>query len=342
MPNFDGGHYFLTVLTPVRVDRPPEGKTSYIQRLREALAAIPTAQQSPATVATAKRIKEETGLEVLSPFAKTPRTHLCRYVIIEDTIYNGRIGVDAILASVGLKPQPTEPQHIDTLPSPYLLWSTNFDAIAAPGETLPSEMTPSQQSKVRDAYLRDLWSHSSAELKTIYENCQGFESVESADDFVGYIKRCQIETWMPFNDYYVNGETGKLPSLNFRTFGIIIGVPLLIFALSGLAWLTGMGTWLGMPAGVTALLAAVLTGGALYGVVQYIQKQGQKAWPAARYGDLPSVLKGLYIQQKFADFVVENQGAGAEDLHRAFGAFLAEHEPGNLLDKTQAPGVIRS
>ena len=46
MPNFDGGHYFLTVLIPVRTDpvqdtRSTSSVTSHAHALREAAAIIP-------------------------------------------------------------------------------------------------------------------------------------------------------------------------------------------------------------------------------------------------------------------------------------------------------------
>jgi len=48
------------------------------------------------------------------------------------------------------------------------------------------------------------------------------------------------------------------------------------------------------------------------------------------------------VQQHFVNFVVENQGASAEDLHKKFGAFLATHKPSDKQEPTQPPGVISS
>ncbi|MEM8924124.1 MAG: hypothetical protein AAGD35_11540 [Actinomycetota bacterium] len=71
---------------------------------------------------------------------------------------------------------------------------------------------------------------------------------------------------------------------------------------------------------------------------------GATSWPAAKYGSLTAVLKGLYTQQHFADFVIENQGKSAADLHKNFGAFLKKYKPSEELDEktTQLPGVIGS
>jgi hypothetical protein len=57
MPNFDGGHYFLTALIPIRTDpvedpRAAEWVTSHAHALRETLATMPTALQSWATEGT--------------------------------------------------------------------------------------------------------------------------------------------------------------------------------------------------------------------------------------------------------------------------------------------------
>ena len=39
----------------------------------------------------------------------------------------------------------------------------------------------------------------------IFGHCVGFEGVATADDFHDYITRCQVETTMPFNDYWADG-----------------------------------------------------------------------------------------------------------------------------------------
>ena len=61
-----------------------------------------------------------------------------------------------------------------------------------------------------------------------------------------------------------------------------------------------------------------------------------------KYDDLPSVLKALYIQQNFSDFMVDRQGASADKLHKDFGAFLKKHKPSDKDGPTQPPGVISS
>ena len=345
MPNFDGGHYFLTLLSPIKVNEQPgpdptETRETYMLRMQRALARLPTAQQSPATI----EIASPDPKGIVSPFAKTSRTHLARFVVIEDTIYNGRLGVDAVTASINTKLQPTNPQHVDKLPCPYLMLAVDFDAIKTPGDALPNELSKAEQDAIRDDYLRELWTKAPDEMMAIYENCQGFPEKPDADSFAAYLAECQIETWMPFNDYYLDLADGKpaLPTLPLKLFLGLLGVPLVAFVCSAVMWLTGSETWLGMASGSTAILALIVFIAVLLGVYSFILKQGQKPWPASADGDLASVLKGLYLQQKFSDFVVEHQGASDADLHKAFGSFVADHKPSDKLAPTQAPGVIKS
>jgi hypothetical protein len=60
-----------------------------------------------------------------------------------------------------------------------------------------------------------------------------------------------------------------------------------------------------------------------------------------RGASLPEVLKAIYLQQHFAEFVVDTQGVGPAALHAAFGDFLQAHRPGDIAAPTQAPGLIR-
>ncbi len=71
-------------------------------------------------------------------------------------------------------------------------------------------------------------------------------------------------------------------------------------------------------------------------------RKGKEAFPTAPDSDLRSVLKALYLQQKFTDFAIQNQGVDDTALQKNFGAFLDEHKPGDLDNPTQHPGVIDS
>ncbi|MCA8878650.1 MAG: hypothetical protein KDA73_01570 [Rhodobacteraceae bacterium] len=323
MPNFDTGHLFLTFLTPIRLGATDDvtGKpVSFEQRLRIILALLPTALQSPAT----QRIGET------SPFARNRQTHLCRFMVLDDVIYNGRNPRDAIETSIS-GGDPIFPQPVDKLTSSYLLFAADIDAVMDEGDDLPAALTPERQNLVRDAYLRRLWTTMEPELRSIYSNCWGFDEVTDADSFARYMARCQIETTMPFHDYWITPP--ELKNLPVNEMIVAVSVPVIITLLGLIVgW---WGGW-GIVGGLVATAAVV------YALYRYVLANGQKPLPPERYGSLPSVLKSLYVQQNFADFVVDHQGASPEDLHRAFGEFLAQHRPDNRMAPSQAPGVISS
>ena len=252
MPNFDAGSYFLTVLAPIKLgavssqvsERPnswdaryrsaaeeelnteekleaDDVPVSWRQRLRMVLATLPTASQSPAT----ERMTQE------SPFARNRRNHLARFVVIDDVVYNGRLGQKAIVMGFT---KPLVPQPVDHLASPYLLFAADIDATTIEGAPLPSELSEREQDEVRDTYIKDLWTGAPEEMRAIFENCQGFETVESADDFAAYVAECQVETTMPFHDYWI--EPPELKVLPLKLMLIIAALPILLF-VGGFGWL---------------------------------------------------------------------------------------------------------
>lgn len=332
MPDFDSGHIFLTTLAPIRDSAVGEHRhTSFTQAARIALAKLPTALQSPAT--------EKIGIN--SPFSRNTRTHFARMFIINDVIFNGREGKNAISASLS-GDDPALPKHVDRLNTSYLVFCAEIDAVTSDGETLPKELSPEKQRQVRDAYARELWATMEDELRDVYGNCQGFDGVDTADDFATYLNRCHVETTMPFHDYYT--EAPAFHNLPWKGLLAAIALPFLYAALALLLWLfgaehmpiTGAGT------GVSVLIGLALTGIAAFVAWKYTLANGEKPLPPGKYDDLPSVLKALYLQQKFADFAVDAQGLSDTELHDRFGAFLKEHQPGNREGPTQPPGVIRA
>src|SRR5580658_6266961 len=179
MPTFDGGHYFLTALVPIRTDTVDDGlaETSPVHALSKRLDMLPTAAESPAC----------RGGQ--SPFARNKRNHFARFVIIHDVAYNGREQGNKLL-SLGENLTVAQPQ--DHLSCPYLLFAADFDA-------------KSGADAERDSYLTELWTTMGAELRDIFRFCQGFDSDEKKEGyFAKYVARCQIETTMSFNDYYVD------------------------------------------------------------------------------------------------------------------------------------------
>lgn len=327
MPNFDTGHLFLTFLAPIRPGTTSDisGQVmSHEQALRITLGLLPTALQSPATI----RIGEN------SPFARSLQTHLCRFVVIDDTIYNGRNPTDALVMSLRGK-DPIHPQPVDRLNSAYLLFVADIDAVMEEGDPLPARLDASQQGRVRDAWAGRLWDRMQPELRAIYENCVGFDGMITGDDFARYLKRCQVDTTMPFHDYWTSAP--KLDPLPIKPLAAVAIVPLAVTLIAFLAQLFGIMT---PVTGWVALIGLGISAAVLVGLYRYIVARGQSPMPPADHGDLPSVLKSLYLQQHFADFVVDRQGADADMLHAAFGDFLTTHRPDSTMTPTQTPGVI--
>jgi hypothetical protein len=96
-----------------------------------------------------------------SPFAIAPGTHLARLVVMDDVIY------------VGL---PACEEH---LKSKYLVFESNCD-----GEL--------------DGYLRGLATSAPGHLDAIWSHCVGYPGAANPQEFVDYMKACQIETTLYF------------------------------------------------------------------------------------------------------------------------------------------------
>ena len=89
-----------------------------------------------------------------------------------------------------------------------------------------------------------------------------------------------------------------------------------------------------------AVPAAALVG--IAAGLAVLWQKGSQPFPAGANTDLPSILKALHVQQRFALLAAELQGADAATVHRRFGEFVQQVQPGQLSAPTQAPGVIRS
>ncbi len=332
MPDLDSGHLFLTTLAPIRDSAASEHKhTSYTQAVRIALAKMPSALQSPAT----------RKIGVNSPFARNRRTHLARMFVLNDTVFNGRTGKNAILASLS-GDDPAKAQPVDRLNTSYLVFCADIDAVEEDGAPLPRDLSPQQKRRVRDAYARELWSTMEAELREIYSNCEGFDGIETADDFADYLNRCHVETTMPFHDYYLELPTfNRLPLkmlLGAVALPLILSLAALVMRLFGVMDIPG----LGLDTLLAFILGLVVAAGAAVAAILYTLRNGNKPLPPGEYDDLPSVLKALYLQQHFSNFVVDTQGVSPQDLHAQFGVFLDRHKPENRREPTQPPGVINA
>jgi hypothetical protein len=103
-----------------------------------------------------------------SPFARVSSTHLARLVVMDDVVF------------VGL---PACEEH---LKSRYLIFETNFD-----GDL--------------DTYLRRMAREEPDFVNNVWKHCVGYPGVGNVDDFVDYMKKCQIKTTFFFAD--VNDKT---------------------------------------------------------------------------------------------------------------------------------------
>jgi hypothetical protein len=329
MPTFDGGHYFLTVLAPIRTDTLPDGvaQTSPVHALRKRLDMLATAQ-------TAAHASGQ------SPFAKNTRNHFVRLVIIDDVAYNGRDQAPWFVNLVtGDNPVIAQPQ--DHLSCPFLLLAVDFDAASG-------------ADSERDSYFAELWSTMGDDLRAIFGFCHDFDRrVTDARSFAKYMADCQLETTMSFNDYYA--DTPILPewSAGIYKWGLLLAGGALALGLAAtlillVAQLFAPPMWPGLRYAV----AVTLIGVAAVAVVAFLaylslMRAGAKPFPTAADSNLPGVLKALHLQRAFTRFAIDNQmlavgsdAASAQKLCDNFLRFVADNKPNELGDPTQAAGVI--
>jgi len=354
MPNFDSGSYFLTTLIPVSrvpvredgVGAAPPSWTSPVHALRKDISRLPTAWQTPETTPP----PEES--DRVSPFAHNKRVHFARLVVIDDAMFVGRQTIDAVLGSiitiaVGLLPlspaiktkignffDPIVPQPQDHFANPYLFFSADFDATDGSDED-------------RDSFLRSLWQNeaSRTSLTRIFRHCHDFtRRVTDPVSFAKYIAECQVETTMPFHDYYLdNVPFGALPPPPVVPLVASFFVPF-FFVLAALHWFLG-GDFLGCFGLLLKLLAALAAG--VFGLYKMFIYFGNKPLPPPTNATLPEVLKSLYVRRAFTQRVIKNQMLAvdptrAQELYDDFANFIAAVKPADVDDAstTQPPGVI--
>ena len=323
MPTFDGGHCFLTTLIPINSARVVDRngvKSSHVQLVREVLATMPTAHQSPEN--------QPISVPCNSPFARCTKTHFARLVVLDDVIYNGRMPKNTLIEG-----DVTVPQPIDSLPTPYLFFTADFDA---PQGT---------EAELRD-WLRGVWTKMRNDLDPVFVNCfQYADKVRDADSFADYMIAHQLETTMPFNDYWPYGFNvpGALPKLNLYLVAFVAAVAGGVVGWA-LSWIFGK---LGLipGGGFSYWLEIIVFGGiglciALYTAYTMAIRAGLKPFPMAPNSDLPSVLKGLHLQRKLIPLVEELQGKGEQAVFDRVAAFLKDMQVDNLHAPTQAPGTI--
>jgi hypothetical protein len=310
MPNLDGGHYFFTALVPVcnvGIVEHEGMKSSPIHMVREALETLPTALQSHAA--------EKIGIQ--SPFARSLRTHFARFVVLDQPFYNGRDHADALVSAIKgtdlLEAQPS-----DSLACPYLLVMIDFDPVDADGKGEPR------------AYFEHLWPLVPDALTAIFTYCYGFSKVTDAHSFADFILGCQVETTMPFNDYWIDAP--PLKSMSKLT---LAAIPLagLIIPWAGVIW-ADWEWWAALLLGLALAVVGLLVD------YRLVMTRGAQSFPSSD-ASLEQVLKALYLQQAFTRFAIAQQDNPAP-AGPAFRAFLARHRPRDLGGPTQKPGVIRT
>jgi hypothetical protein len=255
-----------------------------------------------------------------SPFSRCTHTHFARFVVIDQPAFNGRVPVDAIVDAVK-NTDLLAHQHADNVSTPWLLWSVDFDPPAGRANDADGAL---------HEYLVSLWKLMGIELTAIYRHCHGFDAVKDGEGFAHYIERCQVETTMPFNDYWITPP--PLPTISPARIGVAIAA----FTLGVTALVASMaGRWGALTLPLSAALSA-------YVAYRYVTARGRKPFGTAPNSDLRTILKSLYLQQNFARFAIAQQGADPAALHAAFGQFLDTHRPADVSQPTQAPGVIHS
>lgn len=312
MPNIDVNTYFFTAIVPVCNEGIVEHdgiKSSPIHVVREALETLPTALQSHAT--------QEIGLN--SPFSRNLRTHFARFVVLDQPNFNGRDHGDALVNAV-MGTNLLQPQPVDQITCPYILVMIDFDLLDPSGRDDPR------------GYLEELWGDMEAELKSIFQYCYGFEKVRDAAGFATYMIGCQIETTMPFHDYW-----WAPPKLSSISKTLLLAIPAAGLALPPLA---AIGGWIDWPWAIALAILLLVLGLAVD--YQLIMRKGAQAFPAARGTTLRHVLKSLYLQQAFTRFAIDQQHRDPAEWGGAFRGFLERTRPADLNGPTQSPGVIRS
>jgi hypothetical protein len=210
---------------------------------------------------------------------------------------------------------------VDRLKCSYLFFGADIDAQSGDDAALRS-------------YTDALWDTMQDELRGVLRHCLAFEArVRDHASFFRYIRDCQVETTMPFNDYWANGLPAK--NMNLLPLLVLPGLAALIAVLGFVLHLFDLDGWIWIS--LAALAVTVGLGARLY--YQLVDK-AQAPLPTAPSSDLPSVLKSLYLQQHFTDFVIAQQGADDEALYAAFRDFADTHKPGDVSGPTQPPGVI--
>lgn len=161
--NKSGNAYALTMLCPIKPGL--EGNRIYADLIRDRL--------------------ESWNLGAMSPLAKVPNTYLCRFFVLDDLYTESLPGASFwdTLSDIRILPSNQERlaalPHTDHLQSRYLVFSSNLH-----GDL--------------DTYLSGMWQNMEVEIKSIWQYCYGFETVNDASSFVAYAHKCCMDASLFF------------------------------------------------------------------------------------------------------------------------------------------------
>lgn len=110
-----------------------------------------------------RRLLQDIPLNEDSFFARVDNTYFARLFILNDVFFQ----------------QGNEFEQ-DHLKSKYLCFNSNFH-----GDL--------------DVYLTKMWDSCEHEIRTVWQYCVGFNRVNTAHEFITYIKDCQLNTTLFFN-----------------------------------------------------------------------------------------------------------------------------------------------
>ena len=213
MPNIDGGHYFLTTMIPVKLE--PVRRVTAVSPCPVTFCgrrwpACPPRNRATSSVAAgfdqpffalhAHAFRSRRGDRPAD--VQWPRRGRC----VEAGAAQGQFaGATAGRQSV---PAVSDVQR-------------DLDA------------RPAEADGGLASWAEGLWAKAELELRAIFEPCVGFDAVDGGAAFAAWLKRCQIETTMSFNDYDAPGPDRQGYTLRQVAISIAVGAGLLTLGAGG-------------------------------------------------------------------------------------------------------------
>jgi hypothetical protein len=171
MATKSGNATALTVLSPIK--NGVIGEMSFAAITRERCLRLPIHEKSP--------------------LARVPNTYLARLFVLDDVFYESLPGSDSVFNFSDITSFFSDDARKSALPkkdhlqSKYLVFSSNFY-----GDL--------------DNYLAGMWEKwayvdhgDQRDIRHIWEHCVAFDQVNDCNDFIRYIKKCQLDASLFFN-----------------------------------------------------------------------------------------------------------------------------------------------